>query len=142
MTERVYLGNLGASYGLKISKPGVSVGSATDSQLLLDTSSSYTRVIQMGQLVFSSGGVTTVGASIPSIGGSTPCVLFKYVEIFNGSAYVFPLYRNENNQNTTTTNVSNGRTATASSTSVSVTRNFSSSNTNYVYYFVLSLAVI
>jgi hypothetical protein len=142
MAERIWLGHLGSGvYGLKISKPGVAVGTASDSDLLLDTSSNFARFVQMGQLIFAAGPALTVNASVPNIGGTAPVVVFKYAEISSGSIYLFPLWRNETNTQTTTTNTLFGWNATAVSGTISVTRNYSSSTTNYVYYFMLAQSI-
>jgi hypothetical protein len=142
MANRIAIGQVSSGvYGIKISKPGYDVLTAADENLLLDTNSNFSRVLQMGQLVFNAGGSITQSATLPSLGGSSPCVIFRYVEVFEGAAYAFPLYRNESNTTATTTNTSNGWTATAVGTSVSVTRNFSSTSTQYVYYFAIALPI-
>lgn len=141
MVERVWLGNLGSAYGMKISKPGVSVGGASDSDLLLDTSTGYSRVLQMGILSFPPATTQTVTATVPSIGGGTPVVTFKYGQIFEGQAYLFPMYRREDNTSEYTSGTGSGWNAQCNGTTITVTQNFTTTSYWYVYYFALALPI-
>ena len=141
MVERVWLGNLGSAYGMKISKPGVDVGGAADYDLLFDTSSNYGRTLQMGLLSFPPSGPTTQYASVPSVGGGTPVVTFKLGSLDTGQVYLFPLYRREDNSSEYTAGNAVGWNASCSGTTITVTQTITTFHYWYIYYFALTLTV-
>ncbi len=129
MTHRILLGNLGdGNYGLKISTPGNDVTSTSLDNMLIDTSSSFSRVVTRGTLVFGAGGSSTQTASIPTVGTTAPLVLFRYMELYLGDTYIFPMYTDNNN----------GWTASATDGLITVTKNFTTSVSKYICYFVLT----
>lgn len=141
-TNRTLLGKLGTTeYGLRVSKPGVDVLTAAASDLLIDTAYGYGRTLQYGMLTIPAGAAgTSVSALFSPIGTGVPVVIFRYGEVYNGSSYVFPMYRNEDNT-TSTYGPEVGWTAIATSNQVIVTRNFAYDLTSYVYYFILTMEV-
>lgn len=50
MANRILIGNLGSTYGLKVSKDGVDVLTAADGQLMFDSSAANTRIIMTGSV--------------------------------------------------------------------------------------------
>lgn len=133
MTNRIAIGNLGSAYGLKISKPGYDVLSTATENLLLDsTSGTFGRIVTRGTFIFTSGGVTTQTASIPSLGVTSPWVEFRRLQVWEAKNYAFSMAENQNG--------SPGTSFTCKATEglITVTRNISIPVTLYIGYFVLA----
>lgn len=70
MVNRVILGNLGSVYGLKVSKPGIDVTTATDSQLLFNTQNNFLRTIITGTISLGAGTTTSTTVNLGATYGS------------------------------------------------------------------------
>lgn len=66
MVNRVILGNLGSSYGLKISKPAVEVTTAVSKDLLFDSSRNYLRSLITGTLTLAAGATASTSINLGS----------------------------------------------------------------------------
>lgn len=129
MPARINLGRLpNGEYGLRISKPGYDVLSTGVENLLIDSSAGLSRVLARGTLIIPAGGIQTVSASIPSIGGSAPMTIFRYLEQDAGQTFAFPLW----------TAANNGYSAYAGNGYVQITRNYDKSTPTYIAYFCLA----
>lgn len=134
MTQRVILGQLGdGSYGLRISKPGFDALTTSAENIMIDTGSGLSRVLQAGTLTFPAGGAMSQSAALASIGGFAPYVQVRTLYIEDGVTYAFPLW-----STTSTAGTVNGWSAASDAGQVLVTRHFSESVTTYVAYFALA----
>lgn len=64
MVNRIILGNLGSTYGLKISKPGYEVTTTNSENLLMDTNNNYFKSVITGTLSLSAGGTSTTSITL------------------------------------------------------------------------------
>lgn len=71
MVYRIILGNLGSTYGLKVSKPGFDVTSTTSQNLLFDsTNNNFLRSIVTGTLSLAAGTSASTSITLGTIYGS------------------------------------------------------------------------
>ena len=71
MVNRIILGNLGSTYGLKVSKPGFDVTSTTSQNLLFDsTNNNFLRSIVTGTLSLAAGTSASTSITLGTIYGS------------------------------------------------------------------------
>lgn len=71
MANRIIFGNLGSTYGLKVSKPGYDVTSAASQDLLFDsTNNNFLRSIVTGTLSLAAGTSTSTSVNLGTIYGS------------------------------------------------------------------------
>lgn len=55
MTNRVVMGNKGGTYGLWVSKPGVNVLTASETDMLLSTSGTFGQIVRSGSFAAGTG---------------------------------------------------------------------------------------
>lgn len=71
MVNRIILGNLGSTYGLKVSKPGFDVTSTASQNLLFDsTNNNFLRSIVTGTLSLAAGTSASTSITLGTIYGS------------------------------------------------------------------------
>ena len=134
MTQRVLIGKFGdgATYGLRVSKPGFDVLTAAGENMIFDMSSEYGRTLYRGTTVIPGGGAgLSSSVPLPSSlsSGAAPLVLFRWVEQSGGAQYAFDMWFNNEN----------GWDCYCTNTTAFITRNFSYPNDTYVSIFVMAL---
>jgi hypothetical protein len=86
MTYRIILGNLGSTYGLKVSKPGYDVTSTTSENLLFDsTNNNFLRSIVTGTLSLPAGLTASTSVTLGTMYGSL--MLMGHLTTISTSGY-------------------------------------------------------
>lgn len=125
MVDRIIAGDLGGgNYGIKISKPGVDVNTAALSDLIFDSQTGYSRILQKGTLLFPGGGLLTQSVTLVNTNGSPPIAACYRLWLYLGAQYAtqFPI----------------GWSATTSATQLTVTRAYDDGYDYLIGYFIFA----